>query len=149
MVKISEAFNLVWKVVASWLPGGSPTTVRGPAATVLDDLLIFLVALLVIGLGGEAFEWLWPAWGKGLAIVPLLGLVLAGWIAYTRTSTRGRSRRASALFSVAIVLAASVVYAEWSAWRGVPAPLVSQTLELGTPPARVAAPAKGASPEAR
>jgi len=103
-----------------------------------DDLKTVALAVLAIGIGGELFEWL-GIWGLPFDLfVPVVGLIVAGAIAYTRARARERSRRNSALFSAAVVVAALVIYARLSAWWGVPKPLVRSRLEPGIPSARVA-----------
>ena len=138
--------------IVSWLRASEPAVVPAsppghgtadqPARTtalgrtVRHDFQTFLVALLILWFAGEAFEWFRP-WGLTLAVVPVLGLFVAGWIAYTRSTFWGRTRTRSGQLSVAIVFAAMVIYARWSAWWGVPVPLV-RPLERGNLTGRAA-----------
>jgi hypothetical protein len=108
------------------------------ARTAWDGLQTSLVVLIIVFVGGELFEWFRP-WSLTTACVPLLCLLVSGWAAYTRTKTRGCSRRMSLVTSATIVIAAMVIYAEWSAWWGVPKPLVRSTLAPGTRAGAVAA----------
>ncbi|WP_165228088.1 lipase family alpha/beta hydrolase [Aquisphaera insulae] len=139
------ALQRAWSAIFGWLRGrgfaaerrssngyeAGPSTAPRPsmARTVVDHLQTFLAVLAFIFLGGEAFEAVRP-WRLDVGIVPfLLGLIGACGVGYLRTRSLGGSRWRSVSITAASVAAAMVLYAEWSARRGLTRPLTASRLE--------------------